>query len=102
TKNYLTTAAFFGLVRRREDATTVRANEFDIDSRRFLRNRWYVLGQFTVQENTELNLNLRTLVYGAVGRTLVQSNRTVLRVHGGIDWDHEDYEGIPTENSAEA
>lgn len=103
TRNYLTEASFTSLLRRRDDASTLRRNHFDIGSRRFLSNRWFVLGQGEVEEDTKLSLDLRVLVFGAVGRTLVQSHRTALGVYGGLDYDLEQYEDIPgTDHSVEA
>ncbi len=102
TKNYLSTASFDTLLRRREGANDQMRNNFALASRRFLPNRWFVLGHFGVQEDQELDLDLRTLAYGAIGRNLVQSNRTILAVDGGIDWNHEGYGGFPTSNSPEA
>ena len=70
---------------------------------RFLPRRWLValLSQF--QQNEELQLDLRSVVGGGAGRYLVQSNRTLLSVLGGVTFTRERFSGPdPGESSAEA
>jgi len=51
---------------------------------RLLRNRWIVPGSLTVEQNRDLGFTLRTTAAVAIGRTLVQSNRSLLRLGGGL------------------
>lgn len=94
TENYLTKVALTSLVRRHDGETTQQRNDLQIGSRRFQNNRWFVLGLVEVEEDLELDLNLRALLGAAVGRTLVQSNRTAFAVYGGLDFVHEEYRTV--------
>lgn len=103
TRNYVTDAEYIGLLRRQNGNNNAMRHFFQLGSRRFLPNRWYVLGQFGVEEDQFLDLDLRILAAGALGRTLVQNNRVVFSVHGGFDYNLEQYNGVPgTSNTAEA
>ncbi len=94
TKNYLTEASLSSLVRRHDGETTQQRNDLQIGSRRFVGNRWFAIGLFEVEEDLELDLDLRALLGAALGRTLVQSNRSELGVYGGLDLVHEEYLGM--------
>jgi len=56
---------------------------------RLLRNRWIVPGSLTVEQNKDLGYTLRSIAALGIGRTLVQSNRSLLRVVGGLDANRE-------------
>ncbi len=103
TRYYLTEASLDSLVRKQNHETTQRRTDFEIATRRFLPDRWFVLGRFEARDDQELGLDSRLLAGGAVGATLVQSNRTVLALYGGLDYMLEDYSGIRgTDGSVEA
>lgn len=103
TQNFLTEARLSLLTRRIDGETSQRRNHFDLKSRRFVRNRWFALGTMEVEENRQLDLDLRVLLGVAPGRTLVQSNRMVLSVYGGLDYAFADYHDVPdSESAAEA
>ena len=89
----LTTVSLSSLVRRHDGSTTQQRNDLQIGSRLFLDNRWFVLGLFEIEEDLELDLDLRALLGAAMGRTLAQSNRAVFAVYGGLDLVHEEYLG---------
>lgn len=93
TKNYLTEASLSSLVRRRSSETAQQRNHFEISSRRFLADRWFALGLLKAEEDQELDLDLRVLAGGAMGRTLVQSNRSLFAIYGGLDVSHEKFSG---------
>ena len=57
--------------------------------KRLWRNRWYVTGNLTMDQNDELNLNLRTSIGGGGGRFLIQSNRMLLGVEVGLQFSRE-------------
>lgn len=101
TKNYLTEASYESLWRRRSGADNQLRNFFDIGSRRYLPHRWFVLGQFDIQQDQALDLDLRTLVSGALGRTLVQNNHAIVAAYGGFDYNHENYGGEPNRDTGE-
>ena len=60
----------------REDLDSTTRNVIGLDFTRYFSNRWLasVLSQFT--QNQELDLDLRSVFGGTVGRHLVQTNRT--------------------------
>ncbi len=102
TRHYLTEVMLASVLRIRDGPDYTRTH-FTLASRRFLQKRWFVLGRFEVEEDRKLDLDVRLLAGGALGRTLVQSNRAELALYGGLDYNHEKYRDIPgTDNSAEA
>lgn len=102
TKNYLTEASFESLWRRRSGDDNQLRNFFDIGSRRYLPHRWFVLGQFDIQQDQAMDLDFRTLVSGSLGRTLIENNHAIFSAYAGFDFNHEDYGGVPTTNTGEA
>ena len=70
---------------------------------RFLPGRWLAAAVAQVQQNEELDLDFRSIIGGGAGRFLVQSNRTILSVLGGVVFNRERFSGPdPTANNAEA
>ncbi len=84
-----------------EGSPTLSRNNFGIDVRKMLRDRWFVFAHGTVQQDEPLALDLRLLAEGGVGRRLVQSNRTQLLVFGGLAWNIENYADADADHSAE-
>ena len=83
------------------ESTSRQALGFRLD--RYLPRRWLVAAVAQFQQNEELQLKLRSVFGGAVGRYLVQSNRTVLSVLGGGALTRERFsEPGSTESNAEA
>jgi hypothetical protein len=99
---YETRLAFNSWLSARDNADRLTRNDFTGDVRRRFPNRWFALATGAVQQDSPQDLNVRLLLGGGVGRTLVQSNRTVFSAQGGVDYDGEDYGGIEFEHSAEA
>ncbi len=69
---------------------------------RYLPQRWLAaaVGQF--QRNDELDLKLRSVTGGAVGRFLLQTNRTILATLAGVVFNRERFFGPePSRNNAE-
>lgn len=102
TRNYLTNVYLTSLVRQNSDETTQRRNRFELDSRRLLDRRWFVLGELIAEEDKELGLDSRFLLGAAFGRTLVQSSVTLFALYGGFDVSREQFAGLGTENEPEA
>jgi hypothetical protein len=69
--------------RQRDDSTTERAN-IALEYRHFLKNRWFWLTAGVLEKNDELGLDLRVSVGGGGGRWLIQSNRSLFSVAGGL------------------
>lgn len=102
-RKYLTTLSLDAIVSEIDDETAQRRNYFQIRSRRLLENRWFAVGRLHLEEDLELDLDSRTLLGFGAGRTLLQSNRAVVALYGGLAGDRERYRGIPgKEDSAEA
>ncbi len=102
TKNFLTQASYESLWRRRSGDDNQLRNFFDIGTRRYLHSRWFVLGQFDIQQDQEMDLDFRTLVSGSLGRTLVENNHAIFGAYAGFDYNHENYGAEPTSNTGEA
>jgi hypothetical protein len=66
-----------------------RAN-VGLQYKRLWRNRWFVTGTLTADQNDELDLNLRTSLGGGGGRYLIQSNSMLLAVEAGLQVSRED------------
>ena len=89
---YETQVTFNSWLSARDDVERLTRNDLTVDVRRRFSNRWYAVATGSVQQDEPLELNVRVLLGGGVGRTLVQSNRTVLSAEGGLDYDGEDYD----------
>jgi len=85
----------------REDAAQTSRNTVSLFGNRLFEDRWFasVLGQ--IQENEELDLDLRTVGGGGVGRFLRRSTHVTLATYGGLVYTRERFVGEPTDNSAE-
>lgn len=93
-RNYLIYAALSSLVRRQDEQTSQRRNHLELGARRLLRERWFAHGQIAAEEDFELALDSRYVVAGALGRTLVQTNRTTFAAFAGLDYVLEDYRDV--------
>lgn len=101
TLNYLTEVSMSFLVRKVDGERAQDRKDIAVASRRFLSNRWFVIGQAGREENEELNLDSRTVLGLGAGRALLQSNRMVLSLYGGVDYAEEKFEGAARERSPE-
>jgi hypothetical protein len=70
--------------------------------RRLLQNRDFYSGFGALERNTELDLNLRTLVGAGYGRYFVQTNLADWVGGVGLAYSHENYTGGETFDSLEA
>ena len=59
----------------------------------FLGHKWFWVGVTGVEQNSELGLNLRTTLAGAVGNDFIQTNRNFLNAVAGFSVSREAYEG---------
>ena len=69
--------------------------------RQFVRARDFYLGFTGFERNTELDLNLRTMVGGGYGRYFVQNNHSEWLGGLGMAYSHENYTGGETFDSVE-
>jgi hypothetical protein len=58
---------------------------------RFLPQRWFAVALGRFQQNRELGLDMRTTIGGGAGRYLVQTNRSLVAVYGGVSFNREEY-----------
>ena len=65
---------------------------FGITYKRLWKNRWYVNGDFNMDQNDELGLDLRTSIGGGGGRFLIQSNNMLLGLEAGLQYAREQLE----------
>lgn len=70
--------------------------------RRLMRNRYFQETFVSLARNTELDLNLRTLLGAGYGRYVVQTNTAEWVLGGGLAYTHENYTGGETFDSLEA
>jgi len=70
--------------------------------RRLMRDRYFQENFASLARNTELDLNLRTLLGSGYGRYLVQTNTAEWILGGGLAYSRENYTGGETFNSLEA
>jgi hypothetical protein len=86
----------------RDDAERLTRNEYSADVRRLFTNRWFALGKALFQQDEPQELDFRFVGMGGLGRMLVQTNRSLLDVRGGLDYDAENYQNRDsTDHSAE-
>jgi hypothetical protein len=81
-----------------EDGTVVRAvedkterNSLEFTQLRYLKKRRVVWSIAQLQRNTELNLDLRSLIGGGLGIIFIQTNRTLLSLGGGLGVSQEHF-----------
>ena len=55
-----------------------------LDYKRLQNDRWFINGNFGVEQNDELGVDLRTSVGGGGGRFLIQNNHMLLTMQGGL------------------
>ena len=82
--NHQTSINFSGILTDREEVEATRRADASIAHLRLRRSRWFSLFVSELQSNQELGLDLRALVGAGIGRTTIQTNRTLLRGAAGL------------------
>ena len=68
-----------------------------------MRNRWYLNGTLTLDQNDELGLDLRTSIGAGAGPCLAQSNNMLFALQAGLQLSRENLVGEPEDvDSVEA
>lgn len=102
TQNFLTQAALSVYFRRLDDTTVQDRKNLEASTRRFIGNRWFWIAQVGYQNDDALDLDSRRTIGAGAGRTLRQTNRTILALYGGVDYAVERYAVVAeTERSPE-
>jgi hypothetical protein len=63
--------------------------DYSLDYRRYFGHRWLSEYVGQIQSNDALGLDLRTLVAAAIGRNLIQGNKAILGLIGGLAYTTE-------------
>lgn len=85
-----------------DDAESFRRNLGTFSASYLLPKTWYVGGRAQVEQNEQLDLDLRLLLGAIVGRDVVQSNRVDWNWLVGVQSNSEEYVGVEGTTSAEA
>ncbi len=74
-----------------QDVESKERNVLGVSFKKFLSNRWFAVGLTQFTQNTELDLDLRTVLGGGFGRTLIQTNNTLLSLAGAGVYSREKF-----------
>ena len=85
-----------------ENSEPTSRNTIALNQQRFLARRYVIGGTGQLEQNEELDLNLRALVSFGGGRFLTQSNRAALLVVGGLAFTNEQFVGSSATTNLEA
>lgn len=83
-----------------EDAATLTRHDAMIETRRLFGQSWFAFGRLHGQQDDELELDLRLLFGGGIGRYLLQTDGNVFVVEGGLDYDAEWYQNVDERGDA--
>jgi hypothetical protein len=75
------------------DAAETTRNSLEGQYDRLFEGRWFAIGFAKAQQNSGLDLDLRTLFAGSVGRELYHSNLNLFAVTAGLGYNRERYAG---------
>lgn len=67
-----------------KDKEPAQRNDFSVIGNRYLPNRWIVNSNFSLQQNSELGIDLRLLFGGSAGQNIIQTNQNRLTLLGGM------------------
>jgi hypothetical protein len=84
---------FSSLFSNRKDVESNTRNVLTFDWTRFFSDRWLVTGLTTFTQNQELNLDIRGVFGGDLGRHVIQNNRNLLTLRGGAVFTRERFTG---------
>jgi len=72
-----------------------------LNGSRFYDNQWFATALGQIQQNDELNLDLRTVGGGGLGKGLSQTNHHSIALYSGLVYTREAFVDQPVNNSAE-
>ena len=86
------------------EGASTRRQTFDARYWKLFRQKWFVGGLVGLLSSDQQSLDLRTTVGGALGRNLIQTDRTSLKLFSGVAVTRERYSSVsePRDTSAES
>jgi hypothetical protein len=101
-ENWASTLTLDSRLNSQDDVETTSRNQLNLTIVRLLPKTWFagLLGQ--VEQNQELDLDLRLLLGAVGGRDILQTNRVEWRWVAGILGNREEYTGLEPNSSLEA
>jgi len=84
-----------------EDAEGTSRNTLSLSVQRSLSRRWLAIGAGQLEQNQELELDLRALLVAGAGRFLVQTNRGQVLAGGGLTYANESFTGVDATSNLE-
>jgi hypothetical protein len=100
-EKYLLEGNYSSLFKRQGENPGTQRNEVGVSFLRFLQQRWFLMGLSQFLQSDELSLDLRTIVGGGAGRSLIHTNSMIFSVVGGAVVNRETYFDEPVRNSGE-
>jgi hypothetical protein len=97
---FLNRASLSSLLTKLEESEQSR-NSLNLSSQRLLKNRWFTGGVAQFLQDESLDLDLRSVVGGIVGRYLTQNSHTTFSLFGGGAYTLEHFTGTSAESSFE-
>jgi hypothetical protein len=103
TEKYLRTLSIDSLFSRQTEAEDVNRHSGSFGWTRFLKKKKFLTAFGQVQQNDELDLDLRLMVGITAGRLVIHTNRSLLGFSGGLALSEEDYsDGTGYDDNIEA
>lgn len=85
----------------REDTERQLRNTLTLNVNRLFDSQWFATALGQIQQNDELQLNLRTVGGGGLGNSFSQTNHRLIAGYGGLVYTREQFVDQPVANSAE-
>lgn len=82
---------FSSLFSTQDDAATTTRNSLTGSFYRHISDKWFYIGLATLEQNNGLDLDLRTLFGGGMGRRIYQTNTGMFYALFGLDYNRELY-----------
>jgi len=102
TQKRLTSLRFSTYFQGEESAEPTSRNTIALNTQRFLSHRYALGGTGQLEQNQELDLDLRVLLSFGGGRFLKQTNRATLLATGGVAFTNEQFVGSEATTNLEA
>lgn len=87
-RNQLNGSSYF---QDQDDVDGSSRNDLSVATQRLFSDRWSGIGTFSLEQNEELDLELRTSFSIGAGRFLRQTNYTIILVGAGLTYTHETF-----------